>query len=116
MHKEIQNFGAKGIAFINYNGNIKELSKELTKGLNTPDFWFKNDTEAPFELNAYCETLGFECFLFKSTEKQGYNYCFGIETEDSLTEIANDRMHVLSPWLSRIIHKLCKLDTDYEIN
>ena len=81
-NKEIQVYGANGIAYINYNGSIKQLSKELTKGLNIPDFWFKNDTESPFEISAYCETLGFECFLFKSTKKQGYNYCFEMETFD----------------------------------
>ena len=113
MNKDIPVFGAKGVAFINYDGNIEELSKEIKKGLNTPEFWFKNDTESPFELKAYCESLGFECCLFNSTEKEGYNYCFEIETENSLTELVSNRMYDLSLWLSRNIRQLCKLDSNY---
>ena len=65
MNKDNCIFGAKGIAFIKFGGNIEELALIINKGLQTTSFWFKNDTEAPFELKAYCENLGFECCIYK---------------------------------------------------
>ena len=61
MNEEI--FGAKGKVYIKYNGQLEKLGQILSKGLQIPEFWIKNDTEPPYTPTAMSEAFGFESWL-----------------------------------------------------
>jgi hypothetical protein len=58
MTKEV--FGAKAKVYIEYYGELEELGKILSKGLQIPDFWIKNDTDPHHSPAAMSEAFRFE--------------------------------------------------------
>ena len=55
--------GAKVKVCIEFDGGLEDLGKILSKGLQIPDFWIKNDMADPNEVTAMSEAFGFESWL-----------------------------------------------------
>jgi hypothetical protein len=104
-------FGARAKVFMRYEGEMKELSKKLSKGLILPDFLIEFREEAPYDLTGSCEALGFELWLNKTSEMDKYDFVLEMETELSYDELSLDQMHNLSLWLARFISRICDLET-----
>lgn len=104
-------FGAKAIVYLKYNGDLKSLAEIISQGMLLPPFYFKSDTFPPHEVAGSCETMGFQVWLEKSNDKEGYQFLFQFETQLSLKETIDNRVHNLSFWAARFISKMCKIDT-----
>ena len=104
MNKEV--FGAKAKIYIEYDGELEELGKVLSKGLQIPEFWIKNATDPPHSPTVMSEAFGFESWLNK-TNNENWNYEFEISTMHSLMETGTDNMHDLSEWLKRYVVDIC---------
>lgn len=104
-------FGAKALVYLKYDGDINSLADELSKGLVLPSFSLETKKDTPHDLFGSCEAFGFEGWLESSEEISGFGYTFKIETEHSLEESFNDKMHDLSLWLARYIFSICEIQT-----
>ena len=85
-----------------FNGSLEELSSKISQKLNIQNFFFKNNPEPPHTLYAMSEVLGFETSLYASTEKDGFNFLFEIETthnSESLNEMEQPVVD-LSHWFA----------------
>lgn len=107
----MQVYGVKAKVYIKYFGEMDSLSKIIAEGMILPNFYFETNDEPPHELSGHCETLGFSLWLIKSTEFMDFNYVFELETNESLQESFHDHMHDISPWLSRYLSKICKIES-----
>ena len=72
-----------------FDGSLEELSSKVSQKLNIQNFFFKNNPEPPHTLYAMSEVLGFETSLYSSTEMDGFNFMFEIETTHN-SESLND--------------------------
>lgn len=104
-------YGARATVLINYEGDIASLANILSQALQISDFSISNNEYPPHNLIGMCEGFGWECWLEKNNTQDGFQYVFKMETLDSFDEIANNRMHDLSPWLARLIGLMCELET-----
>lgn len=104
-------YGAKALVFLKHDGSIDALAKKLSLGLVIPDFWVEAREEAPYDLVGSCEAFGMEAWLESSSKFEGFSYSIKMETEHSLHESLNGKMHDLSLWLARYIFSICKVET-----
>jgi len=104
-------YGARALVYLKYDGGIRSLADKLSTGLVIPDFCVETREEAPHDLVGSCEAFGLEAWLESSTEVTGFAFSFKMETEHSLEESFNDRMHDLSLWLARYIFSICEVET-----
>ncbi|MDM3871233.1 hypothetical protein QSV34_07675 [Porticoccus sp. W117] len=109
MKNEI--YGAKALVYLKYEGDIATLARKLGSGLLIPEFCIEERECPPHDLLATCEVFGLEAWLESSVEIDGFAYSFKVETEHSLEESFNDRMHDLSLWLARFIFSICEVET-----
>lgn len=65
----------------------------------------------PYDLVGWFETLGFEAWIEKSNELDGYSFCFKLETMLSMQESFENKMHDLSLWMARFISSVCEIET-----
>ena len=112
MNKEV--FGAKAKIYIEYDGELAELGKILSKKLQIPEFWIKNDTKPPYAPIAMTEAFGFESWLNRTPDEK-WNYEFEISTMHSLMETGTENMHDISEWLKRYIIDMCDINAQTEI-
>jgi len=103
-------YGAKALVYLKYSGDIKTLANKLSIGLVIPEFSVEKREEAPHDLVGSCEAFGLEAWLEASNKIDGFGYSFEMQTEHSLEENFNDRMHDLSLWLARYIFSICKIE------
>ena len=111
MNKKI--FGAKGKVYIKYDGELAELGKVLSMGLQIPEFRIKNDTAPPYSPTAMSEAFGFESWL-NQTNDEKWDYEFEISTMHSLLETGTENMHDLSEWLKRYVVDICDIKAETE--
>lgn len=103
-------FGAKASVYLKFEQDIKSLATKLQEGLIIPSFEVITREAYPHDLVGSSELLGFEVWL-ESSNLNGCQYHFKIETEHCLTEQVNDRMYDLSLWLARYIAEICDIET-----
>ena len=104
-------YGAKALIYLKHDGDIKTLANKLSIGLVIPNFSVEAREEAPHDLIGSCEAFGMEAWLESSSQIEGFSYSFKMETEHSLEESFNDKMHDLSLWLARYIFSICEVET-----
>jgi len=104
-------FGAKALVYLKHDGDIETLVDKLSVGLVIPNFSVESREEAPHDLIGSCEAFGMEAWLESSSQIEGFAYSFKMETEHSLEESFNDKMHDLSLWLARYIFSICEVET-----
>lgn len=101
-------FGAKAKVYIKFDGNLLALGKVISKGLQIPDFWIKDDTELPYSSTAMSEAFGFESWL-KKVDDDSWDYKFEMSTMHSTGEMFSGDMYDLSEWLRRYLEDICDL-------
>ncbi|MDA9774044.1 hypothetical protein N9B82_03725 [Saprospiraceae bacterium] len=101
--------GAKAKIYIKYDGELKEVGKIISKGSQIPDFWFKNDTEPPYNSTAMSEAFGFESWLSRTNSKT-WKYKFEISTMHNRVETGKTQKYDLSLWLKEYVINICKID------
>lgn len=104
-------YGAKALVYLKHNGDIKTLADKLSAGLVIPSFDVEAREDDPHDLIGSCETFGLEAWLESSSQIKGFSYSFKMETEHSLEESFNNKMHDLSLWLARYIFSICEIET-----
>lgn len=94
--------GAKGIAYIQYDGDITALSKLISEALYLPEFYWDTNEEPPHEIFGACEAMGCELWLNYEHEHKEYNYLLEFHT---MTTKGFDptQQHDLSLWLVALL-------------
>jgi len=103
--------GARAKVSIEFDGGLEDLGKVLSKGLQIPDFWIKNDISPPYSPIAMSEAFGFESWLSQIKE-ENWNYEFEISTMNSPVETGTEYVHDLSEWLRHYIVDICELKAE----
>lgn len=98
--------GAKAKVYLNFPGELEELSVLISSKLSLPEFRVGDSEYEPFELVASCEALGFEMWLKKHSNIEGYSYEFEMETEGLLESFSEKEMCDLSFWLAGYLESL----------
>ena len=106
-------YGAKGVVYLKYQGNMEDLAKKIAKGMQLPEFYFKSDQVPPHEISGLNESMGFEIWLKSSSLSEEFPFLLKIETGHSDDGIMDNRMHDLSPWLARYVREICEIETDF---
>lgn len=109
MDKKI--FGANASVYLKYDGEITELAKILSSGLEVPEIYVDTDMFPPHEIFGMTETLGFELWLNKSILVKDFNYIIKIETYMDVKDHFEYEKFDLSPWFAKEILRRCKIET-----
>lgn len=104
-------FGASALVYLKYNGEITELAKILSDKLEIPEIYLDTDMDPPHELFGMGGALGFELWLHKSTQVDGFDFEIKIETYMDVRDRFAYEMFDLSPWFAREISRRCQLET-----
>lgn len=111
MNSRISFYGVKALVYLKFLDNIEELSSMVSKGLELPNIIISNNEEHPYDLYGRCECLGFEIWLNKTSYVEDFSFKIEIATQDCIEEVFYNKMHDVSPWLSRYISRMCSIDT-----
>jgi len=104
-------YGAKAKIRIRFEGNLKELSLRLSKGLGLPDFEVESREDPPYDVMGSNEALGFEMWLEEQPDSQdSFHYSLTLSSQATFLETAQGRMYDLSAWFAKITSVLCGLD------
>ena len=107
-------FGAKATVYLQFEGKLENLATLLSEKLFLPEFWYKNDQDPPHDVCALTETLGFETWLRESSDVEGYNFVFIIETDMDVEDSFKYELFDLSPWFAKEISRLSNIETYFQ--
>jgi hypothetical protein len=103
-------FGAYVCVWIRYEGTLEQLASNLATALNLKSLVVEPSDDPPHDKMGMAEAFGWEVWLQADSEHPPYNFRLRMETEDSITESFEGRMHDLSPWFARFLMTLCDIE------
>jgi len=104
-------FGALASVYIRFDGNLEQLAEALSLALNLKSIDVDFREQPPYDKVGMTESLGWELWLEMDSTNPPYNYRLEIETENSIKEKFEGRMHDLSPWLSQFLMAASKIES-----
>lgn len=113
LNEKSKIYGVKASVNIEYNGNIEELCKVLSKALIGTPYSIENKETPPYDKLACYEIFGFEGWLELSNNKIENIYTFSFESYSFIANelIDNESKHDVSLFYSKLIESLCDLKT-----
>jgi hypothetical protein len=104
-------FGAKALVYLKYDGELEELAKLLSEKMEIPEIYMDSDTDSPHEVFGMGGALGFDLWLHKSTQIEGFQSEFKIRTSMEHRDFMDNEMFDLSAWLAKEISRRCEIET-----
>lgn len=103
-------YGAYACVRIRYEGSLEQLASDLATALNLKSFAVEPSEYPPHEKVGMAEAFGWEAWLQADSKDSSHHFRLRIETENSITESFEGRMHDLSPWFARLLNALCDIE------
>lgn len=108
-------YGAFACVRIRYEGTLEQLASDLATALNLKSFTVEPSENPPYEKVGMAEAFGWEAWLQADSGDSFHHFRLRIETENSITESFEGRMHDLSPWLARLLMALCDIEATPDV-
>ena len=104
-------FGARALVYLKFDGEMEELAKVLAEKMEIPEIYFDTHEEPPHDVFGLSEFAGFELWLNKSTDIEGFNFEIEIETSMAHRDRMDNVMFDLSPWFAKEISRRYEIET-----
>lgn len=109
-------YGAYASVRIRYEGTLEQLAGDLASALNLKSFAVEPSEYPPHEKVGMAEAFGWEAWLQADTGNSPHNFRLRIETENSITEAIEGRMHDLSQWFARLLRTLSDIEASPDMS
>ncbi|WP_157605044.1 hypothetical protein [Schlesneria paludicola] len=96
-------YGAFVRVWIRYDGTLEQLANTLASKLQLNSFDVEPSADSPHVKVGMTEAFGWEAWLEEDAKYPPCNFILKMETEDTFAEIAQGKMHDLSPWFARFL-------------
>ncbi|MES2790542.1 MAG: hypothetical protein V4719_13100 [Planctomycetota bacterium] len=94
---------------------MEQLASDLATALNLKSFVVEPNEDPPHEKIGSAEAFGWEALLQADSGGSPHDFRLRIETENSITESFEGRMHNLSLWFARLLMALCDIEATPDV-